>query len=831
LKRKFSKILGIGLTLALLCSLLLTAAPVAAISQPSVVLGAGPVGPPANPAGVISKLNTYTITLDIVKALAVGNEIVVTFPATTGLAAITVGVDADVTIGGSSGVGVAAFAATQAASATATNVLTITVPNVRGDGLGIGAGATVQLVIGDGTAASVVNPGASASYTLTVGTQTNVPAVIEAAVTSASYTIGPPTIPAVPGVVKGKNASGELLYEDTGGNAINGAIATAGVATIEVGPGTYDEDVVNGAAAVTSIKSTDGAATTIIKDANASGGGGTVTLSVKCTFDGFTVIGRVNAVTVGTVDGTTVTNCVLSGTGANPVLDINAGIAGTPTVSTGNTITVATGGVGIDVAAGKVATSTGDIISVTGTGKGVVNNGTLTLTSANISGASGIGFESLNAAAVSTISGCTLSGLHKAILVTNGTTVDAQTNTITGCGDATTAALKPAIDVLNVTTSVTIANNTIDGCVDEILQVAAVGGLGGKVFMNFNTITSPAKGIDNLDTTVKVDATNNWWGVDTGPAVTSAYATTTPFLVTPVSSGTLVANKISLTAKTTVGVDVAGDAGTANIAVASYPTFPVAAPGVPLAYSDVYVSNVAGMATVTIRLYGPVTTGTTAYAWSDAYGLWVACGTQVVNQFAGCVVVTVSAATTPTLTDLAGLPFAIADPTPTAGVLAAPVIAAPETGDDTVSLTPTLAWEAVPGADGYDFEFADNANFVAPLLVKMVGDANRLIVTAYHYATKLPYSTAYYWRVRAVSATAESPWASGVFITKAEPVEPTPPIVVEEAPPVVIEQPDIIVTLPAETPITPAWIYVIIGVGAVLVIALLVLIVRTRRVA
>ena len=46
-----------------------------------------------------------------------------------------------------------------------------------------------------------------------------------------------------------------------------------------------------------------------------------------------------------------------------------------------------------------------------------------------------------------------------------------------------------------------------------------------------------------------------------------------------------------------------------------------------------------------------------------------------------------------------------------------------------------------------------------------------------------------------------------------------------------VDVPDIIVPLPAETPITPAWIYVIIGVGAVLVIALIVLIVRTRRVA
>ncbi|GAH77466.1 unnamed protein product, partial [marine sediment metagenome] len=121
---------------------------------------------------------------------------------------------------------------------------------------------------------------------------------------------------------------------------------------------------------------------------------------------------------------------------------------------------------------------------------------------------------------------------------------------------------------------------------------------------------------------------------------------------------------------------------------------------------------------------------------------------------------------------------------------------------------------------------------------KLDGDFGRLVVTSYAYVTELPYSTAYYWKVKAVSGLEaegdleEGAWASGVFITKAEPEEEAPPIEVIEQPPVVIE-PIVEVITPAATTtlITPAWIYVIIGVGAVLVIALLVLIVRTRRVA
>ena len=150
---------------------------------------------------------------------------------------------------------------------------------------------------------------------------------------------------------------------------------------------------------------------------------------------------------------------------------------------------------------------------------------------------------------------------------------------------------------------------------------------------------------------------------------------------------------------------------------------------------------------------------------------------------------------------------------------------------------------AVAGAAGYYFELADNTTFVSPL-VKLTGDYGRLIVTAYHYAPKLDYSSAYYWRVQAVSGTveadtlAESAWASGIFVTMDEPEEPTPPIVIEPSEPPVIEilpqpiiEPIVEVITPPATPITPAWIYAIIGVGAVLVIAVVVLIVRTRRVA
>jgi len=112
----------------------------------------------------------------------------------------------------------------------------------------------------------------------------------------------------------------------------------------------------------------------------------------------------------------------------------------------------------------------------------------------------------------------------------------------------------------------------------------------------------------------------------------------------------------------------------------------------------------------------------------------------------------------------------------------------------------------------------------------------------------------YYWQVRATSPV-DSPWSPLRAFTIAALPEAAPPVIVTEAPaptitapaPVTITQvpaPQITVTAPAPppattitipaapaapAPITPAFIWAIIIIGAVLVIAVIVLIVRTRR--
>jgi len=117
--------------------------------------------------------------------------------------------------------------------------------------------------------------------------------------------------------------------------------------------------------------------------------------------------------------------------------------------------------------------------------------------------------------------------------------------------------------------------------------------------------------------------------------------------------------------------------------------------------------------------------------------------------------------------------------------------------------------------------------------------------------------TTYYWRVRAdATGPIYSPWSAvrsftiGTLPEAAAPViirqpPPAPVIEVPPAPEIVLQPPDIILpappaptpapeivipAAPAPAPAVPSWaIYAIIIIGAVLVIALIVLIMRTRR--
>ena len=147
---------------------------------------------------------------------------------------------------------------------------------------------------------------------------------------------------------------------------------------------------------------------------------------------------------------------------------------------------------------------------------------------------------------------------------------------------------------------------------------------------------------------------------------------------------------------------------------------------------------------------------------------------------------------------------------------------APAMGAMDVPLQPTLVWPAVEGATGYEVMVSEYAAFDI-LEWSHTTDQN-----FYPADEPFAYDTTYYWRARA-SEPEEGAWTTGVFTTMAKPAEP------------VVEEPTII-TVPGETEVVTVEVekaaaipnyllWTIIAIGAVLVIALIVLIVRTRRVA
>jgi hypothetical protein len=143
---------------------------------------------------------------------------------------------------------------------------------------------------------------------------------------------------------------------------------------------------------------------------------------------------------------------------------------------------------------------------------------------------------------------------------------------------------------------------------------------------------------------------------------------------------------------------------------------------------------------------------------------------------------------------------------------------APAAGAQGVSLKPTFQWNSADWATAYELELALNDAFTSPVAKVSVPN------TVWVCDVELKYLTVYFWRVRAISDMSESEWAVGTFMTMAEPEAKEPPIVIEQLP-----APKIEIPAAAEPIVSPVLIWVIIGIGGVLVICVIVLIITTRQ--
>jgi len=153
-----------------------------------------------------------------------------------------------------------------------------------------------------------------------------------------------------------------------------------------------------------------------------------------------------------------------------------------------------------------------------------------------------------------------------------------------------------------------------------------------------------------------------------------------------------------------------------------------------------------------------------------------------------------------------------------------------------VQLKPTFNWGNVVGASGYEFQLASDIGMTA-FVVNLSGATALGPVQTYTVGAALKNSTTYYWRVRGISATSNTAWTNVMsFTTLDVPVAVAPPVIITQMPAPTINIPAAPqatqIVIPAQPPakeISPTYIWAIIIIGAVLVIAVIVLIVRTRR--
>jgi hypothetical protein len=152
-------------------------------------------------------------------------------------------------------------------------------------------------------------------------------------------------------------------------------------------------------------------------------------------------------------------------------------------------------------------------------------------------------------------------------------------------------------------------------------------------------------------------------------------------------------------------------------------------------------------------------------------------------------------------------------------------LCSPECGGDDISIATNFSWDSVSDATSYEVQIATNEDF-DPVLASGTPTTN-----AWLGAPELDYGTTYYWRVRVVKDGITSSWVTCIFTTMAEPAAeqfccPQCGLCFDTQ--AELEAHWDAMHAPAP-PSTPMYIWLIIGIGALLVIAVLILIVRTRR--
>jgi len=802
MKSKILKLLGVVTTVAILASMLV--APASALTSSGLV-----VAPLTISAGA-----KYTMTINLGATVAAGaGAITVTFPTGVNIALITAAADGDVTLEAGPGLGTGAYALANVATVTTGQALAITTT------ANIGAGAIVQIVVGTGLA-TAFNPATVGDYTVTVKTSAETTAI-----NVGTFTTVVPAAPVLPGVASVYNSAGILMSASNSLTTALAAVLAGG--TIKLTPGTYDTPAAAlvGNALACTISGTATAAEVIIKSNAAWAMTGTTVVIENVTIDAS--LGGVLTMTNATAG--TIKNSIIKGAVAG--VNVTFTGAGVNTVDT-CTFTVATGSTG--VAAGAATTVKTSAFTMAGTGVGIAGAANVTSTTNTFTGTTGAGLGIvLTGGAASAITGSTFTGLTTALTITTPAAAAFDKNIVDACG----VTLGADTIVVVSTAGLSVTNNKITNSKDNIINVAANDNL---VVVMFNEFAGNVTNATNTGGAGLLNMTHNFWTV-AAPASTAtvSYANALAKKATDGRFSLLT----TLDATTAAGVNVVASTLSTLLGatlLAENPVGVAVTAGTVKRYYDVFG---VGTTAATIRFSGAstaaVAAGDAIYYYNSAFGRWDLAA-QTINVFGGYIEVTVGV--NPTAAQFVGLPFALvtvpAAP-PAAPNLAIGSGAVPALGATGVAVDTTLAWAAVAGATSYDIVIAEDSTLADKFAVINYSATSPIAMHKIPADQILKYDQIYWWRVRSVSAAGASAWTISSFTTMKEPAAPTvapTTTVVTTTVPVVTSVPAPIITvqIPTTEPvevIPPYLLWAVVAVGIILVIAVVVLIVRTRRIS
>jgi len=870
-KTTLSKIFGVAVVIALLASLFVAAVPTGALSSIKVVPD----------STIISDSTYYTVTMYGSANLDADTDtITVTFPDDTDITGLgdgtydpdDTGSPIDANIYFKNGAGDNGTATIDADNTDLdARVVTFYVPEDADTGY------KWTIIFGyDGSDEStpITNPSEAGTYTIEVYTSLETDAV-----TSSSYTMGNPQS------VEIYNASGNLVKSL---DSLTTALESSSLKdyyTIQLGEGDYDiaADNVTLEDNYVTIESTGSASATIIRGLVISGTNNSLN---NLTFEDYSSAYNVALTLEDTAESTSIENCAFTkyGSGWTSILLLNNAFDLTVETCTFDTslgsvkdtaISMANEDATISVSSctftlDQSSSYKGDYgiaanAALAGTGNSPSSS--IFVSGSTFTGTGGIGYFDASGADFVTFKGNTFDAIESAAVFTDAdaehVTIDG--NTISNLIFNSSASYKAGV-YISAAAGVTIIENTFQDNLGYSVFITKSGAAENVIVIG-NSFINNTKGMANNDTSNSLLAPFNWWNSVDGPTTSTIAGgdtiasskntikggdnTSTYWFLTvaPTNAGlaTVDSSDYEATLKQSAGnfVTVANYTGeddtdwVSGIKLSGKPSDTVEPDYPSIAYYDIFTTT-ASATDLTVKLFATGLDDTTqAYYWSGSSGNWELCSKQTTAANGTYVSITVKSAesgtslddTSPMATDLTGTVFVLVS-----GVAPAAEsfdVESPELGSTTTLTNIPFSWDPISGATSYAFVLSANADLSSP-----VSSQPNLTGTAFTYTGTLTAGP-YYWQVIAYRNNAQvGKSVTGTFIAAAPVVvasttaAPVVTITSVPAPTITITQPaptTITIPQPAVEEITPAWIWGIVGIGAILIIVVIVLIVRTRR--